>query len=90
MEKQRSRNWARYEDFGGRMRKGYPFDEGFPREVLFGNKGDGTYTLILDDGKRTTAQVDYSAQYREGKKWKTIDGIIIDARAVAAWRRADG
>ena len=92
----KSPNWNKYDvtdlqkycDNNG-MINGYPFDEGFPDMAV-----GVTYALILRNGERTYATVDFSTQYKsEGLQWKAQTstriynkGNSIDRCVVAAWQ----
>ncbi|MEK6867498.1 MAG: hypothetical protein AABX98_01615 [Nanoarchaeota archaeon] len=84
-EKPQSPNWGRYKDNIGDI-PGFPFNEGFPPGGPFGN-GEKTYQILLRDGERVEARIDYSTQYRtEGIRWETNTGKCIDRFVVAGWK----
>lgn len=85
MEKQQSTHWSDYERNAGVI-DGFPFNEGFPSGGPFGNVNK-QYALVLRNGERASASVDYSTQYRtEGLRWRTSDGESLDKYVVAAWK----
>ncbi len=88
MEKQQSPNWDKYKDISYFVLEGFPFNEGFPQGGPFGN-ADKVYEIILRNGNKVDAQVDYSTQYKaEGLTWKCLEGVFkyVDRHIVVAWR----
>lgn len=62
----------------------FPFNEGWPDVDKTHSQ---FFTIILQDGQRVIARVDFSTQYRaEGLQWLTNDGKLIDKTSVAAWK----
>lgn len=87
-EKQQSKNWEKYKDISSFVAEGFPFDEGFPKGGPFGN-ADKIYEIILRNGTKVDAQVDYSTQYRaEGLNWRCLEGTFssVDRFIVLAWK----
>jgi hypothetical protein len=91
-EGSQSANWDKYENSQGEIvpdktGDGF-FHEGFPPGKAKDNK-DVVYELIIIDGKRLYARVDYSNQYNtEGLQWIS-NGKPIDEYIVAAWKKRE-
>jgi len=83
-EIQKSPNWDKRCDFQGFLREGFPFDEGWPKC----GPGDGmTFDLVLRDGEKCQAYVDFSTQHRaEGLQWRRLTGQSVSRSVVIAWR----
>ena len=83
-ELQKSLNWDRRHHITWFVRKGFPFDEGWPKCGPGDNK---VFELITRDGQRHDACVDFSTQYRaEGLQWRSLTGEPISKGVVIAWR----
>jgi hypothetical protein len=83
--KQKSSNWDCRCGFTHFVKEGYPFDEGWPDC----SPNDGkVFEIIVRDGKKYFATVDFTTQYRaEGKKWRSVErGQMIEKCVVMAWR----
>ncbi len=84
-KKEESPNWNKFYNTEGSI-SGYPFREGFPSGGIF-NTISKEYRLILRDGTRADATVDYSMQYlSEGIQWITVNDGIYSQDVVAAWK----
>jgi len=86
-ELQKSPNWDNRKNIAWPFRKGFPFNEGWPRC----GPGDGkVFELITCGGQRHDARVDFETQYRaEGLNWRTLSGELIYKHVVIAWQEVD-
>ena len=86
-EPQQSPNWEARNSHQGFMEDGFPFNEGFPR-FWYSNSERLQFTVITREGRRETAVVDASTQYRaEGLNWLTWpDKRIVTRHTVIAWQ----
>lgn len=76
LELQKSPNWDKHCNDEYPVIKNHTYREDWPKCC----PGDGTaFELIMTDGTKHTARVDFSKQYcAEGKQWRTLSGRIIN------------
>ena len=88
---EQSPNWEKHKNTQGFIEEGFPFHEGFPRNIRRSSGELSLFTLITRDGERHVAEVDTSTQYRaEGLNWTTYpERRVIYPHTVVAWNELD-